>query len=72
MVDGCVDAYADDVMACGARCIISEPYTDYKALARRYKNCFLAEVYTSVGSSAGLGDQNRIGGIGMHLSLGGV
>jgi len=38
-------------------------------LARRYKNRFLAEVYTNVGSFAGLGDQNRIG---MHLSLGGV
>ena len=42
MVDGCVDAFADDVMACGARGIISEPFTDYKALARRYENCFLA------------------------------
>ena len=34
MVDGCVDAFADDVMACGARGIISEPFTDYKAIAR--------------------------------------
>ena len=42
MVDGCVDAFADDVMACGARGIISEPYTNYKALARNYKDCFLA------------------------------
>ena len=42
MVDGCVDAFADDVMACGARGIISEPFTDYKALARRYENCFIA------------------------------
>lgn len=42
MADGCMDAYADDVMACGARGIISEPYTDYKAIARRYENCFLA------------------------------
>jgi uroporphyrinogen-III decarboxylase len=42
MVDGCVDAYADNVMACGARGIISEPFTDYKRLARRYKDCFLA------------------------------
>jgi uroporphyrinogen-III decarboxylase len=42
MADGCMDAYADDVMACGARGIISEPYTDYKALARRHKNAFLA------------------------------
>ena len=42
MADGCMDAYADDVMACGARGIISEPYTDYKAIARRYEDCFLA------------------------------
>jgi hypothetical protein len=42
MVDGCVDAFADDVMGCGARGIISEPFTDYKRLARRYKDCFLA------------------------------
>jgi hypothetical protein len=42
MVDGCMDAYADDVMACGARGIISEPYTDYKAIARKHKDCFLA------------------------------
>jgi hypothetical protein len=42
MVDGCVDAYADDVMACGARGIISEPFTNYKKLARRYKDCFIA------------------------------
>ena len=42
MVDGGVDAFADDVMACGARGIISEPFTDYKALARKYENCFIA------------------------------
>ena len=42
MVDGCIDAYADDVIACGARGIISEPYTDYKALARKHKDCFIA------------------------------
>ncbi len=42
MVDGCVDAYADDVMACGARGLISEPYTNYKKLAARYQDCFLA------------------------------
>ena len=42
MVDGCVDAFVDDVMACGARGIISEPFTDYKAIARRHKDCFLA------------------------------
>lgn len=42
MADGCMDACVDDVMACGALGIISEPYTDYKAIARRYKNCFIA------------------------------
>jgi hypothetical protein len=42
MVDGCIDAYADDVMACGARGIITEPYTDFRAIARRHENCFLA------------------------------
>ncbi len=42
MVDGCVDAFVDNVMACGARGIISEPYTDYKAIAARYANCFIA------------------------------
>ena len=42
MVDGCVDAFVDDVMACGARGIISEPFTNYKAIAQRYENCFIA------------------------------
>ena len=42
MVDGCLDAFVDNVMACGARGIISEPFTDYKAIAHRYENCFLA------------------------------
>jgi hypothetical protein len=42
MADGCMNAYAADVMACGARGIISEPFTDYKAVARRFDNPFLA------------------------------
>lgn len=42
MVDGRIDAYADDIFACGARGIITEPYTDFKAIARKHKNCFLA------------------------------
>lgn len=42
MVDGCIDAYADDIFACGARGIISEPYTDYRAIARKHKDCFIA------------------------------
>jgi len=42
MADGCMDAYADDVFACGARGIITEPYTDFKTIARKHKDCFLA------------------------------
>lgn len=42
MCDGCVDFYVDDIMACGARGIVSEPFTDFKAIARRYENCMLA------------------------------
>ncbi len=42
MADGCMDACIDDVMALGALGLISEPYTDYKAIARRHPNCFLA------------------------------
>ena len=41
MFDGCMDAYAADVIACGAIGITSEPYTDYKSLARRCPDCFL-------------------------------
>ena len=42
MADGCMDACADDVFACGARGIISEPHTHYKPIARKHENCFLA------------------------------
>ena len=35
--DGRMDAYADDVIACGARGIVTEPYTDFKAIARRHE-----------------------------------
>ena len=42
MVDGCIDAYAEDVLACGARGIITEPYTNFKALAKRHPDMFLA------------------------------
>ena len=41
-VDGCMDAFVDDVMACGSRGIITEPYTDFKAIARRHENCVIA------------------------------
>jgi hypothetical protein len=40
--DGCMNAYADEVMECGARGIISEPYTDFRAIAGNHKDCFLA------------------------------
>ena len=42
VVDGCIDAYADDIFACGARGIITEPYADFKTIARKHKDCFLA------------------------------
>jgi len=42
IVDGCADAYADDIFACGARGIVSEPYTNYKKLAAKYKDCVLS------------------------------
>lgn len=42
MSDGNMDAYADDVLSCGARGIITEPYTDFKAIARRHENVTLA------------------------------
>lgn len=42
MVDGCIDQYADDIFACGARGIITEPYTNFKEIARKHENCFLA------------------------------
>lgn len=42
MADGCMDAYAEDIFACGARGIISEPYTNYRAFIRKHENCFAA------------------------------
>jgi hypothetical protein len=42
MTDGRPDVYVDDVMACGARGIITEPYADFRAIARRHPGCFLA------------------------------
>jgi hypothetical protein len=42
MTDGRPDTYVDDVMACGARGVITEPYADFKGIARRHKDCFLA------------------------------
>jgi len=41
-VDGCIDAFVDDVIACGASGFTTEPFTDFKAIARRHEDCFLA------------------------------
>lgn len=42
MCDGRLDAYVDDVVACGADGIITEPYTDFKAIARKHPHLVLA------------------------------
>jgi len=39
--DGRMDVYMDDVFACGARGLLGEPYTDYKAIARKHPDCYL-------------------------------
>lgn len=40
--DGNLDAYVDDVISCGARGIITEPYTDFKSIAKKYPDIMLA------------------------------
>ena len=40
--DGCMDACADDVFACGAQGLLTEPYTHFKPIARKYSQYFLA------------------------------
>ena len=42
VADGCADAYVDRIFACGARGIVTEPYTDFRAMARKHKDCVLA------------------------------
>lgn len=42
MSDGCIDAFVEDIFACGASGIVTEPYTDFKKIARRHENCVLA------------------------------
>jgi hypothetical protein len=42
MSDGNIDAVADDVAACGADGFVSEPFANWKALARRYPDKLLA------------------------------
>lgn len=42
MTDGCADVFVDDIMKLGVRGIISEPYTNYKSIAKKYRDCFIA------------------------------
>lgn len=42
MCDGNIDKVADDVVACGADGLISEPFTDWKAIARKYPDKVVA------------------------------
>ncbi len=42
MADGNMDACADRVIACGAEGIITEPYTNFKAMARKHGDIVLA------------------------------
>lgn len=40
--DGNLDAYVEDIIACGADGIISEPYTNFKTLAARHPGLMMA------------------------------
>jgi len=40
--DGCMDRYIDDVFACGASGVCTEPYTDFRAVARKHADCVIA------------------------------
>lgn len=42
MSDGNIDKVADDIAACGADGFVSEPFTNWKALARKYPDRLLA------------------------------
>ncbi len=42
VADGCMDRYVDDVFACGASGVVTEPYTDFKTIARKHTDCVLA------------------------------
>ncbi len=42
VTDGCADVFVDDIMSLGVRGIISEPYTNYRIIAKKYKDCFIA------------------------------
>ena len=42
MADGCLDDQIDDVIACGARGLISEPVTDYRKILKKHPDFFVA------------------------------
>lgn len=42
MTDGKPDAFLDDIVACGADGLITEPYADFKAIAAKYPDLMLA------------------------------
>ena len=42
MSDGRIDAYVDEIISCGAQGIITEPYTNFRTIASKYPNIFLA------------------------------
>lgn len=40
--DGKPDVFVDDIIRCGARGLITEPYADFKAIAKKYPDIMLA------------------------------
>ena len=42
VTDGKPDAFVDDIIACGATGLVTEPYADFKAIARKYPDIMLA------------------------------
>ena len=42
IADGKPDAYVDDLYSCGMRGLITEPYADFKAIAKKYPDIMLA------------------------------
>jgi len=41
MVDGNADQVVDNIVACGARGIITEPHTDFRAIVRKHKDFYV-------------------------------
>ena len=42
VADGKADVYVDDLIRCGSTGLISEPYCDYKAMAKKYPDMMMA------------------------------